>query len=74
MLSAMVCLPLPAHFSHERITNSSPAGYDCILLQDGCGTTSPNFAQQGIAYNAANTWGFASSCKDLAEAAEHMKQ
>lgn len=60
--------------SQDSIADSSATGYDCILLQDGCGTTSPNFSQQCIEYNAANTWGFAASCKDLADAAEKMKQ
>ena len=31
-------------------------GYDCILLNDGCGTTSPAFSQQMIEFNATNTW------------------
>lgn len=49
-------------------------GYDCILLADGCGTTSPNFAQHCIEYNAANTWGFVASCKDFADGAAKMKR
>ncbi|KAK4624472.1 Ureidoacrylate amidohydrolase RutB [Fulvia fulva] len=42
-------------------------GYDCVLLSDGCGTTSPECAQQGVEYNAANTCGFLLSCKQLAD-------
>ena len=42
-------------------------GYDCILLRDGCGTTSPGFAQDMVEFNAANTWGFVASCKALAD-------
>jgi nicotinamidase-related amidase len=42
-------------------------GYDCVLLGDGSGTTSPDFAQQCWEFNAANTWGFLTSCKQLAE-------
>ncbi|CAK4034045.1 isochorismatase hydrolase [Lecanosticta acicola] len=32
-------------------------GYDCVLLSDGCGTTSPPFSQQCIEWNSANTCG-----------------
>ncbi len=28
-------------------TDAFSKGYDCILLSDGCGTTSPDFAQFG---------------------------
>jgi nicotinamidase-related amidase len=42
-------------------------GYDCILLSDGCGTTSPDFAQQSFEFNAAKTFGFCMSCEDLAK-------
>lgn len=39
-------------------------GWDCILLKDGCGTTSPDFAWECVEYNTARTWGrcFRSSC------------
>lgn len=47
-------------------------GYDCILLSDGCGTTSPDYAQKCIEYNAANTCGFSTSCKKLAEGVAAM--
>ncbi|CAF1009468.1 unnamed protein product [Rotaria sordida] len=33
-------------------------GFDCILLRDGCGTTSPPFAQQCIEYNCERVDGF----------------
>ncbi|KAK3718530.1 hypothetical protein LTR37_005034 [Vermiconidia calcicola] len=42
-------------------------GYDCVLLSDGCGTTSPGFAQQSVEFNASNTHGFCTTCKALAE-------
>lgn len=47
-------------------------GYDCVLLNDGCGTTSPGFAQQCVEFNAANTWGFATTCEALSEGVEMM--
>ncbi|CAF1074856.1 unnamed protein product [Rotaria sordida] len=33
-------------------------GFDCILLRDGCGTTSPSFAQECIEYNCERGSGF----------------
>ncbi|CAF3416918.1 unnamed protein product [Rotaria sp. Silwood2] len=33
-------------------------GFDCILLRDGCGTTSPPFAQECIEYNCEKGDGF----------------
>lgn len=47
-------------------TDSFSKGYDCILLQDACGTTSPEYAQQCIAYNAARTWGFVVDSEEFA--------
>jgi nicotinamidase-related amidase len=47
-------------------------GYDCVLLNDGCGTTSPDFAQDMIEFNAANTWGFVTSCNALADGVDAM--
>ena len=47
-------------------------GWDCIMLTDGCGTTSPGFAKESIEFNCARTWGFVSSCGDLREAVENM--
>jgi len=54
-------------------TDSFSKGYDCILLSDGAGTTSPAFAQQCFDFNAAHTFGFATSCKALAEGVASMK-
>lgn len=33
-------------------------GWDCIMLSDACGTTSPSFGQDCVEYNTAKTWGF----------------
>lgn len=48
--------------------NAQMKGFDTILLNDGCVTDSPAFAQQGCEYQFAHIWGFLSSCKALAEA------
>ncbi|KAI7340459.1 Isochorismatase hydrolase [Hortaea werneckii] len=53
--------------------DSFSKGYDCILLSDGAATTSPSFAQQCIEFNAANTWGFSTTCKAFAEGVAAME-
>ena len=42
-------------------------GWDCLLLSDGCATTSPKFAKQCIEFNSEQGWGFVLSCEDLAK-------
>ncbi|KAK3067314.1 hypothetical protein LTR53_015896 [Teratosphaeriaceae sp. CCFEE 6253] len=54
------------------LTDSFSKGYDCIMLSDGCGTTSPESAQQCFEFNAGNTFGFGTTCKALAEGVEGM--
>ena len=56
------------------LTDAFSNGYDCILLSDGCGTSSPGFAQECWEYNAANTFGFCASCEDLARGVEGMEK
>ncbi|PNS15256.1 hypothetical protein CAC42_8257 [Sphaceloma murrayae] len=53
------------------LTDAFSKGYDCILLADGCGTTSPQCAQEGIEHNAARTWGWLSDCQSLAAAVKN---
>ncbi|KAF2015462.1 Isochorismatase hydrolase [Aaosphaeria arxii CBS 175.79] len=48
-------------------------GYDCVLLADGCGTSSPEFAQQAFQFNAARTFGFCTTCGDFAKGADAME-
>ena len=47
--------------------NAQMKGFDTILLNDGCVTDSPAFAQQACEYQFTHIWGFLSSCKALAE-------
>lgn len=47
-------------------------GWDCILLSDGAATTSPNSSQESIEFNSAKTWGFCTSCRDLADGIAQM--
>ncbi|KAI4720669.1 Isochorismatase hydrolase [Aureobasidium sp. EXF-10727] len=53
-------------------TDAFSKGYDCVMLRDACGTTSPNFSQQCIEFNAAKSWGFVAKCADLARGVENM--
>lgn len=47
-------------------------GWDCILLSDGAGTTSPGSSQESIEFNCAKTWGFVMSCEDMAKGVDQM--
>lgn len=42
-------------------------GFDSILLEDGCGTSSPKYAHDGVVFNAENTYGFVMKCQSFAE-------
>ena len=47
-------------------------GYDCILLGNGAGTSSPAFAQNCMEYNAQKSWGFVADCEGFAKGVEQM--
>ena len=47
-------------------------GWDCILLKDACGTTSPGFASECVEFNCARTWGFVTDCKGLEKGVQNM--
>lgn len=47
-------------------------GFDCILLSDGAGTTSPVSSQESIEFNCAKTWGFLMSCEEMARGVNEM--
>ena len=49
-------------------------GFDTILLQDGCATDSPTYAQQSVEWNCCRNWGFLSSCKALESAVSKIKK
>jgi nicotinamidase-related amidase len=55
------------------LTDAFSKGYDCVLLRDGCGTTSPACAQEAYEFNAAGTYGFCTSCAEFAKGVEEMK-
>ena len=48
-------------------------GYDCLLLSDGCGTTSPDHSQECIEFNCSKTWGFALNCDDIVKGVDNIE-
>jgi nicotinamidase-related amidase len=51
------------------LTDAFSKGFDCVLLNDGCGTTSPACAQESYEWNCARTYGFCLSCEQFATVA-----
>ncbi|KAH8742315.1 Isochorismatase-like protein [Diaporthe sp. PMI_573] len=47
-------------------------GWDCLMLSDGCATTSPEFCKQCIEFNCEAGWGFVLSCEELADGVDTM--
>jgi nicotinamidase-related amidase len=47
-------------------------GFDTILLKDGCGTTSPEFASRMVEFNCQRSFGFVTTCDDFARGASSM--
>ena len=54
------------------LTDAFSKGYDCVLLGDGCGTSSPEDAQRSWEWNAGRTFGFCVSCEGFARGVEGM--
>lgn len=48
-------------------------GFDTILLKDGCGTTSPEYATKMVEFNCRKSWGFVSSCQALENGMKRME-
>jgi ureidoacrylate peracid hydrolase len=46
---------------YATLSDASALGYDCVLLEDCCATTSPPEAAAGTLYNVAQCFGFVSS-------------
>ncbi|KUJ06359.1 Isochorismatase hydrolase [Mollisia scopiformis] len=49
-------------------------GWDCLLLSDGCATTSPKYATECIEYNTEGGWGFVLTCKEFAEGVDNLQK
>jgi len=54
------------------LTDAFSNGYDCILLSDGCGTNSGEGAQKAWEYNAERTYGFCTTCEEVAKGVDKM--
>ncbi|KAI1752462.1 isochorismatase family protein [Xylaria castorea] len=54
------------------LQDASTKGYDAILLEDGCGTRSPEYARQMVHFNCQKSWGFISTCAALAQGVENI--
>lgn len=52
------------------LTDAFSKGFDCVLLRDGCGTSSPSCAQEAWEWNVAHTFGFCVGCEEFAQGVE----
>lgn len=43
-------------------------GFDCVLMADACGTTSPKYMTDSVVRNAERCWGFVTDSVKLAAA------
>ncbi|KAI1826358.1 isochorismatase family protein [Xylaria intraflava] len=50
----------------STLQDACTKGFDTVLLEDGCGTRSPEYARQMVHYNCQKAWGFISTCASLA--------
>jgi len=58
----------------SSVKDATDEGFNTILLKDGCGTTSPEFATKMVLFNCHRAWGFVSSCEALSEGVDEMPQ
>ena len=42
--------------------------YNCVLLEDGCATSSPEYCKQAVVFNAKQCWGFSTTTGKFAAA------
>jgi nicotinamidase-related amidase len=54
------------------LTDAFSNGYDCVLLSDGCGTSSGEGPQRAWEFNAERTFGFCVSCEAFARGVGEM--
>lgn len=43
--------------------------YNCVLLEDACATSSPQYCKQSVVFNAKQCWGFSTTTEKFAAAA-----
>lgn len=49
----------------HTLADAASLGYDCILLTDCAGTTSPSYCAEGAIYNVAQCYGFTARSTDI---------
>lgn len=54
----------------STLQDAHAQGFDTMMLKDGCGTDSLPYAKATYEFNCVRAWGFLTSCKALAKAAE----
>lgn len=47
-------------------------GWDCVLVREACGTSSPGFARECVEHNCARSWGFVVGVGELGRGVEEM--
>lgn len=52
---------------NATLTDAFCQGYDCILLRDGCATSSPAGAQESVENNVARMMGFVTTCQEFSD-------
>ena len=56
------------------LQDAHSAGFDTIMLKDGCATDSPDYARQSAEFNCCRNLGFLSTCQALAQAASNVQR
>ncbi len=56
------------------LIDAACAGYDCVLLDDCSGTTSPDYCAEATRYNVAQCFGFVAEGADLVAALEALER
>jgi mannose-6-phosphate isomerase-like protein (cupin superfamily) len=59
---------------YATLTDAAALGYDCVLLEDCCATTSPPGCAESTLYNVAQCFGFVSSAEALCAAATQQSR
>ena len=49
-------------------------GFDCVLLRDACGTTSPDSAREAAEWNCRKVWGFQTSCEEFVKGVDKVRK
>ena len=61
------CRELMTNVLHS-LTDAHFLGYNCVLVQDCCGTTSPDFCHEGTLWNVKKCFGFVTKADNVISA------